>query len=123
MMGYWFEKDDSHVVNCGILKITPDNVIVGKYDIFGPVDYYLDVNDDIDFYGDIYHIDCDEEYSDGSYKITIRHKDTGDLIDALSFSHDKIDNRVIYYALLDGEWAFIHSYGRRKPGNISESDL
>ena len=119
MMGYWFEKDDSHVVNCGILKITPDNVIVGKYDIFGPVDYYLDVNGNIDFYD----AECIEEYDDDSYMITLKYKSTGEVIDKLSFSHDTIDNKVIFYAWNNGEWLFGRPYGRTKPVNIPESDL
>ena len=125
LMGYWFEKDDSHVVICGVMKVTPDNVIIGQYEMMGlgTIDYNLNLNEINDFYDDLYPIYCIEEYTDDSYTTTLKYKATGEIINKYSFSHDTIDNKVMIYSLHDTGWLFMGSYGRTKPVNIPDSAL
>ena len=120
MMGYWFDRNSESVVSCGLLRVTPDNIIFGTY-LYKAIDFYLDLSNAFTEASDFAeHV---EEYADDEYTITRYDKNTGDVISIWSFTHDRIDNRIIYYLWNNGKWNFGWSYGRTKPGNISYSLL
>ena len=119
MMGYWFRDDTDSSVKYAIMQVTPDNVSIKVDRIIGLDDFHFDINDDIDSLD----LDYAEEYTDDSYTVTLRYRNTGKICYIYSFSHDTIDNMVILYSWVNNRWLYLHTYGRDKPAGVSYSDF
>ncbi len=120
MMGYWFDRDSENVAACQIMRVTPDNIIFYSY-YLGGIDVLIDLNEVLDEASDF--STYVEQYTDDTYIITCIHMRTFEELKAWSFTHDKIDNKIIYHLKDNGEWIFGWPYGREKPGSIPEALL